>query len=1179
MRIKTSIVLGIALLSLASLCAGQESRASLLGRVTDQSGGAVPGAKVQATNLATGTNTSSITNSEGSYEIPYLLPGVYRVAVEKTGFKTSVMSSVELRVSDRLALDFTLEVGQVAEAVQVTAEAPLLDTASSAIGSVVDGRRAAELPIVGGNAFYLGRLSPGVLAPGGRFAGNPFDYGSGTDIVVNGTRGGSSEVALDGAPNMFERNAGYVPPQDLVQEFKIQTATYDASLGHATGAVTNVSIKSGTNQLHGTGYLFDSRLRAVPWHTNRFIYDPNTGPIDEEKLSRNVPGWLHQRWGATATGPVVIPKLYDGRNRTFWSFGYEGLHILRNLSITATVPTEKQRQGDFSDLLRLGTQYQIYDPTTAVRLSNGRIQRQPFTGNIIPASRIDPIAKKLLEFWPLPNQPGAADGRDNYFRTQDINRNNVSYLGRVDHNFSEKHRFFIRANYNRRFETTVQIPTAAFGNKPVQPGLGIAVDDVYTFSPQLILNLRYNVAQQEPFNRRLSQGFDLLSLGLPQSLLDEIKAKSDPAGVAFPQIVVDSSNGTPAGAAFISLGDTGGDKRNIYYHTFGGTLTKIQGSHSLRFGGEFRLLRENGFAYGNVAPRLDFSNTWTRGPLDNSPTGTIGLGLASLLLGYPTGGTASINASRAEQSTYTAFFVHDDWRVTRKLSLNLGLRYEVEGPTTERFNRSIRGFDFTTPNPISQQAAANYARNPIPELPVSAFKTIGGLTFAGAGGQPRGLWEADTNNLAPRIGLAYTLTPKTVVRAGYGIFYDVVGIDRTDVNQGGFNQATNLIASLDNGLSFVARLSNPFPNGFQTPVGSVGGLKTFLGRAVSFFDEHQRNPYIQRWSLSVQQELPGRTLLEVAYVGSRGTNLPITRELNPVPRQYLSTSPTRDQKTIDFLSALVPNPFFGLPEFAGTGLSSQNISRAQLLRPFPHFTSITVSESSGYSWYHSLQVGVEKRLTKGFTFQSSWTYSKFMEAIGYLNETDLRPEEVVSDFDFTHRFVLSGIWELPFGKGRKFLSSAHGLTDLLIGGWQLQGWFEGQTGQPLGFGNAVVLPGVNLRDMVLPVSERTAEKWFKTDSFFDRNSANQLNFNIRTLSSRFGFIRGDGINNVDLSLFKNFKINERFKTQFRFETFNTLNHVQFANPNTTVTSGAFGSITGEKGHGQRQVTFGIKLLF
>ncbi|NOT63407.1 MAG: hypothetical protein HOP19_24620, partial [Acidobacteria bacterium] len=370
-------------------------------------------------------------------------------------------------------------------------------------------------------------------------------------------------------------------------------------------------------------------------------------------------------------------------------------------------------------------------------------------------------------------------------------------------------------------------------------------------------------------------------------------------------------------------------------------------------------------------------------------------------------------------------------------------------------------------------------------------------------------------------------------------------------------------------------------------------------------------------SMSVQRELPGRIVAEITYVGSRANKIGITRNINAVPLQYLSTSPERDQTRIDFLTAQVRNPFFNIPDFVGTALANQNVGRSQLLRPFPHFQDITVTESTGYSWYHSMQTSVEKRLTKGLTFQASWTWSKFMQAIEFLNDQDARPSEVISDQDYPHRFVINGIYELPFGKGRKFLSKPNWLTELTFGGWQLQGWFEGQSGEPLEFGNSIYRG--NIRNVNLPRGERTTDRWFNPQGFvalrnganvvlengapvwvdfndpcktnpscavrlanpqgFNRDASYQLANNVRTMPLRFSYLRADGTNNFDLSLFKNYQITEKFKVQFRAESFNALNHVQFAGPAVGVLNTAFGTITGEKGHGQRQWTFGLKLMF
>lgn len=1153
---------------LAGIAAAQESRGSILGRVTDSSNATIPGAKISATNVNTNTAFSTTTNAEGNYEIPYLLPGMYTVVAENPGFTRSVSENIEVRVADRITLNFTLQVGSVTDSVTVTAETPLLESATASIGMVMDERRVKELPVVGGNAMYLTRLSAGVVVTGGHSAGNATDYGGATGVVVNGTRSNNSEATLDGVPNMRGTNNAFAPPQDLVQEFKVETSSYDATQGHAAGAVVNVSMKSGTNAFRGTAYYNDSRIRAVPWFSNKWLYDPTTGPIDENKRRQANPGWLHQRWGNTYSGPLRIPGIYDGRDRTFWTAGYEGLHIGRQPTFFATVPTMDQRRGDFSALLALGSNYQFYDPYTTRPAANGRFSRTPLPGNIIPASRLDPIAQKIVAFYPQPNTAGTQDFRQNYFGVSKEPKTYHGLVGRVDHMFSEKHRIFFRLNGSGYVTSDQNLPTIAQGTNTEHTTRNVVFDDVYVFNSQLLLNVRAGLVFFRNHGFPNSKGLDLTTLGFSKAHVDLLNSRNPAEIMALPIIAPDG---------YAQLSSATDSNNSPVYTTVAGTVTKMLGNHTMRMGGDFRIFREHNYSYGNAAGNYNFAANYIRGPLDNSTAAPIGMGMASLLYGIPTGGNVSVNASRAQSGRFHALFFQDDYKILPRLTMNIGLRWEYESPIVERYNRTIRHFDFDTPNPLSDVLLAAYAANPIPEVPVSQFKTMGGLTFAGVGGNPREVWDGDKNNFAPRIGLAFRLNDRTVLRTGYGIFFQQIGADRRDVNQGGFNQATNIIPSNDSGQTFVATLGNPFPRGIDLPPGASQGMRTFIGRGVSFFDPDPATPYVQRWSFSVQRQFPARVVLDASYIGTRGTKLPVSQEFDPVPRQYLSTSPERDQTTIDYLSAQVTNPFAKIPEFAGTGLGNQRVARSALLTPFPHFGGISTTQYIGYSWYHSLQVAAQKRMTRGFTIQVNYTWSKFMEATGRLNETDPYLEHVISDQDFPMRLTISGIYELPFGRKRAIGSNMSRWLDALIGGWQVQGWYEGQSGQALGWGN-VIFRG-NLHDVPLPKSQRDITRWFNVDAGFERDNKKALANNIRTFSSRFNNIRGDGINNLDASLFKNFRLTERFTAQFRFETYNTLNHVQFAAPNVAPANTAFGTVSGEKGHGQRQLTFGTKLFF
>jgi hypothetical protein len=417
------------------------------------------------------------------------------------------------------------------------------------------------------------------------------------------------------------------------------------------------------------------------------------------------------------------------------------------------------------------------------------------------------------------------------------------------------------------------------------------------------------------------------------------------------------------------------------------------------------------------------------------------------------------------------------------------------------------------------------------------------------------------------------MTPQTVLRAGFGIYYVPLGVTNVNVNQTGFNSSTAFNASLDNGQTYVANLPNPFPNGFIRALGAAGGASTFLGQNISFFNPGLRNPYMQRWQFAVQRQFPGRTLLELSYVGNRGTRLLANQDLNPVPRQYLSTLPVRDQNTINFLSAQVANPFY--PLLPGTNLAATTVAVSQLLKPRPQFSGLTASMNSGFSWYHGLQARLEKRLSGGLSVQYSFTYSKMMEAIAYRNPTDFRPETVISDQDRPFRSVVAWVYELPFGKGKRWGGSVAPVLSSVIGGWQAQGVYSNQSGQALGFGNSILT--CSLDQVPLSRSQRTVGQWFNTGCF-NRVSSQQLANNIQTLSTRFAGIRGPGMNNFDISVIKNTQIRESLGLQFTAEAINALNHPQFTTPNTTPTSSAFGQVTGSFAW-QRIVEFGLKLRF
>ncbi|MFN0122518.1 MAG: TonB-dependent receptor domain-containing protein, partial [Blastocatellia bacterium] len=1078
-----------------------------------------------------------------------------------------VRAGLVLRVNETLDIEAALELGGASETVNVTADGPALETTTASLGQVIDQRRITELPIAHGDPFKLIGLTGGVAYTGSQRLDRPFEPTHIVGYAMDGTRGNRSDITIDGmvstaTANANEVIASYVPPQDLVQEFKVQTATFDASMGNTEGGVTNLSIKAGTNAFHGTV----SWVKMAPnLFANDFFANAN-------KIAR--PDFNYDRISGTVGGPVRLPKLYNGRNRTFFMYGIEDIPESRPRNNgTPTVPTEKMKQGDFSELLALGSSYQIFNPFTRRAVTGGRFQQDPFPGNIIPANLINPIARKVVDgFFPKPLTAGNGDGTNN-FQNPSLPEN-IKYLThtiRIDHVISDKQRIYGRASwYDRDSNYNNYFNNAATGEFFIFKSRQGVIDDVYTINPTTVLNFRYG------YNRFIrgtnagpdARGFDLTSLGFPAAYNNLIS----PDVRRFPRFDITGYQGT----------GVGGELRPNDTHSVVAVLNKALGAHSLKTGMEFRAYRETDKFFANTQTgQFVFDSTWTRGPLDNAPAapGSLGQSFAAFLLGLPSSGGITRAADYAEQSTTWGFYLHDDWKFNSRLTLNLGLRWELEGALTERYNRSVSGFDFSFAQPFEAAARAAYARNPVTELPAEQFNLRGGLLFPGVNGQPRGLYQTPKKNYMPRLGLAYKLTDKTVVRAGYGIFYGFLGQRRGDVIQSGFSQVTPFVASLNNGLNFTSTLSNPFPSGVQEPRGAADGPQTFLGQSVTFFNPKPLSPYMQRWSLGMQRELPGGLVAEVSYVGNRGTHVEMTRNLNALPNRFLSTSASRDQARIDYLSANVPNPLAGLmPATAGAVFRAANIARSRLLVAFPQFDAVNTTTNEGYSWYHSMQAELEKRFSRGYTMGISYTYSKFMEATELLNGADPRPAEVISAVDRPHRLTVNGIYEMPFGRGRRFLATTNAFVSRLVSGWQLQGIYAYQSGAPIGFGN-IIFTG-DVKNIPLPGDQQTVARWFNTEAGFNKVAAQQLGSNVRTFPLRFGSVRADNISNYDLSVLKNTQIREGRTLQFRAEFLNAFNHPFFPGPNTGPTVVQFGTVQAStQDNYARRIQLALKFIF
>jgi hypothetical protein len=1128
----------------------QEARGTLQGRVSDQSGGVVPGAAVEVANVATGVTTSTTTNGEGNYRVPFLIPGTYVVTVTLDGFSRFVSQKVLLHVADVLTMDATLQPGGLQDEVTVSASAAVVNTTSAGLGQVVDARRISELPIREGTAVELVILAPGVQ--------NTTDLRSRKAAFNNGLSQWASDGAgekrndftIDGVANVAADRVAYSPPSAAVEEFKIQTATYDAAVGNAMGASVNLVTKSGTNSLRGQVYEW---FRGAKLDAKNYF---------DAKAGRPKRDYKDNRFGAAVGGPI-------SRSRTFFFANVEVNPFEVPQPVTLTVPTERMRTGDFSELLALGPAYQIYDPATTRPHPTlpGRFIRDPFPGNVIPAGRIDPVARNIIGFYPLPNQAGTADGANNYTNPTAVAfETYYTATTRVDHNISDRHRIYGRFSWDFwEEEKDNRFDNASTGIVLNRKNRVFALDDAYTIKSNLLMNVRGGFTRQLFPERRRSRGFDLASLGFSDALVS--LAPRDLA--TFPNIGFDGYQpfgNWESGDGFFTT--------DVYNVT--GTAIWLVGNHNMKFGTEYRRYVEHSSRFPTaVSPSISFSNTWTRGPLDNSAAAPRGQDLASFLLGYPTGGSMSRAAEYKERSGVLGLYAHNDWRVRSNLTLNLGLRWEYEGPLTEQDNRMISGFDFTTPLPIADTVRQNYARNPIAEVPVADFQVRGGVLYPDTGGS-EAAWERVLTNFMPRAGFSWQPIEKSAVRGGYGLFYDVLGPNRISANQTGYSRVTALTPSLDNGQTFVGTLANPFPNGLLEPVGSGLGLMTNVGLGVSFpYVGDVRTPRTHRWSLGVQHELPWNFLIEGTYVGSFSQNLPVARELNPTPGRFFSTLPVRDNATNNFLSQQVANPFAGL--LPGTNINGTNVSRSQLLRPYPQFTSITAFETIGESDYTSFQGRIERRMVNGFTVQVAYTWSKTMTESNFLNPFDERLERVIGPFDRAQVFVTSGIVELPFGRTRRWGRGWNGAVDGLLGGWQVSYLFRAQSGAPLGFGNFLFAEGAGIADVALPGGERSETQWFNR-SAFNRVPAEQLVSNVRTQPSRFGEVRGPGYALLDLAFLKNVNLGARLRLQLRAEVYNALNRANLGNPNTGVTNSAFGTITAQNGL-PRQLQLAARVSF
>ena len=1204
------------ILSLPVTLRAQEVRGKLSGQVLDANKAAVPGAAVKITDVARGTVTNVTTNADGIFQAPYLLSGTYQIMVEVTGFKKYIQDQVVLQISESRELTIVLEVGGTQETVTVTAEPPALNNTDANLGQTMDQKRVAELPLVHGDPYTLIGLSTGVAFTGDPRLDRPFEPTHIVGYAVDGVRGNRMDLLIDGAPatataNANEVIASYVPPSDIVQEFKVQTATFDSQFGSTEGAVTSISIKSGTNQFHGTAYLWTEPAGMA---ANDFFGNAR---------GQARPLTFSNRPGFSINGPVDIPKVYNGKDKTFFLFGFERIHDTRprfDAGSSVYVPTATMASGNLS-----GLGVDIFDPLT--RVNTGTVTNPVYTGtqfadptratasnplglNIIPANRINSVAQALLPFFGNPKNPGLLGNIfDSTLLEKTVEYNNYTF--RVDQNVGNNDRAFVRGSWYKR--------VGAYNDYTGTPYTGVnfsfvsrqaVIDEVHTFSPTLVLNVRYGynrfirIADQEPD----AQQFDLTKAGFPASF----NALTPQLMRRFPRF--DFPSNTVLGSGLTD------ENRPVGSHSVSAVLNKSLDKHSMKFGTEMRIYREDdSFNSNDQTGQFIFDNSYTR-KASNTGSDVNGVqAFASFLLGYPTTLNIVRRADYSEYSKTWGFFFQDDFRVNSKLTLNLGLRYEVETPLTERQNKSVSGFDFSYTQPIQATVQTRYAalNDPALKALLPQINTPGGLLFAGKD-TGRGLYHTPKDTFLPRLGFAYQWNNKTVIRGGFGLYGGFLGERRGDVIQPGYTQTTTAALTTNaNGAPLPYTMSTPFANTtVLDPVGNTLGRQTGLGQAISFFNQNPKSGRQARFQIGIQRELPGNWVLEAEYVYNHGYNLEIVRNINALSNIYLNTdnSRTAAQTTnSSFLTAAVTNPFAGL--LPGTSFNNATIARSQLLRPFPQFGDVLTSNNDGKSWYNAGQFSLQRRFSKGYTISASYTWSKWLQATEYLNSGDATPTKMIADQDVTNRFALSALYSLPFGKNQRFFGSSNWVSNAIFGGWQLGGTYQTQSGFPVPFGAYNITSAVTSGDLFyrggtikIPSSDRTTSQWFNTvafQSFYDwptflpagvtpstataaqittaqtaaTTAASPVN-HLRTLPYRFSSVRRDFINNVDMTLKKDIQLRETMKIQLKFELLNAFNHRYFPQPVVSQTASNFGVISASnQANYARRAQLGVKFIF
>jgi hypothetical protein len=1120
----------------------------LRGSVTDQAGGAVNNAKVTLIDEGTGQMRSTLTNSAGEFVFSEVVPAGYALTVEAPGFKKFERKGMTVGTQQQVTLDLKLELGQVIESVQVTEEVSLVDTTTASQGQVLDNQKLTELPNLGRNPFMLSKLVQNVVPVGNPAYNRMEDQSGSSQISIAGGPVRGNNYLIDGVPITDANNrAIIIPSLEAIQDVKIQANTYDAEMARTGGGMFNTFMRSGTNTYHGSLY---GHLRRTAWDANSFFNNAAGVPITDQP---------NDTWGASFGGAVWIPKLYNGRNKTFFYLGFEHYDDTQSSSSVFAAPTALEKTGDFSKSNNSdGTLRMIYDPLNTL---NG--VRQPFAGNMIPGNRLNPTGLAIANsFQPPQTAPS-------YYGDNDLNAPGrlpcraVQYTFKLDEDFTKWWRASL--SYLRYFSLepgNTEFPTVS---SPNQWRLLRRVDatqfnNLFTINSTTAIAVRYGFNRFPNYSYDVSQGFDLSSLSFSPSLVSQVNRSLS----QFPYVSMSN---------LYSLGVD--DNNSFYVHAsrnFSASIAKYKGRHSLKAGFDYRRIKTAGNDANNAGGAYTFNGIFTK----STPTsaGSGGVDLADMLLGYPSNAAIYTSTKLTDFADYFGVSVQYDLRLSNKLTLNIGLRWERELGLQEINNGMVVNFDGTATNPL----AAN----------VTGISPRGVVQYAGANGRTT-VGSPTSNKWGPRFGFAYQLDSKTVLRGGYGIFWAPQFALGSPIATVGYNQTTNPNASVDNNQTPALNLTNAFPGGVLQPAGNSLGALTGIGQSFSLVDPTARSPYVQQYSFDIQRQLPGGVATEIGFVGSKSSHLVTATaliNLNALDPALLSQGSALTQS--------VANPFFG---YGGAGvIGTATVQRSQLLLPYPTYGAVNQTfDDNNKAKYYSLVVKAQKNLRRGLALLSTFTWSRNWDESGggpgnTLNSGNKAPqnpynmaaEYAFSNIDTPMRWSTSITYELPFGKGNALLDGGR-ILNQIVGGWMVNAVSIFQTGFPLqitqstnfnsAFGYAIQRPNAT------GVSPETA------GSLEDRLN-HYINSAAFSAAPQFTFgnlgrtidMRGPGQVNFDMSVFKNFVIRETLKAQFRCEALNAMNTPLFYGPNVSFGSSTFGKITSQANF-SRQLQLALRFSF